>query len=574
MLEFIKKWFDRSGKPLASVRNVERWLERQNIEAARLPQEIVNLIDQSLDDPSLVTAEGLAALQFLDERLQTPLQMLGHQYVSNPRMSRQIQEKIWNDVISISAVMQSAYRRFVQLGHDNPDEALIEKALPIVIARSLRYLAIDAKWHYFRLEPANAKVWARAHQLYRLSEVKHFDSDPLTLYPGVPSGPTTCADEYLKLLLLETINSGNLLPRQIDLIDSWLNKWTQGVTLERQYNPERHLYVVNLTEAEGLSRSGDEMVGDMCRYISMQSILAQISQVIKALEQGESPAKLDLGTESRGPGSLDLLRMLQQQWVLQKDRHYKRSSERRPVRKVVDVIHGVTSLYVATKNFADVQSRGEVQKEYSDYDELVDMKLYGFVSSRTREKQAQQSSYTMTMSHTLLDTESWMVENESDGGYGAVLPTQDNDWVRIGALVGVREQGEKNWAIGVIRRLTKVNADQMYAGIQSLLYQSWPVRLELLNQPRQQQAYGLSLASTPGATTVPELDAFTEKNGLILVSDDKKPSLVMQTADYSTDRVLKLVGREKTITARIKEVKEKGLDWTWANLEIIHVEGN
>ena len=31
--------------------------------------------------------------------------------------------------------------------------------------------------------------------------------------------------------------------------------------------------------------------------------------------------------------------------------------------------------------------------------------------------------------------ESWIVENVSDGGYGAIIPAAKSDWVRVGALI-------------------------------------------------------------------------------------------------------------------------------------------
>lgn len=564
MLDALKKILGKPGNPLESPKSAEKWLASQATAANQLPQTILALIERSSQDPNVLTAQGLLALRYLDDQLQTPLQMLTHQYVSSPRMSRPIQERIWQDVISIASVMLTAYRRFIQLEAEHPDEHLIDKALPLITGRCLRYLSIEAKWHYFRMESPSNKVWSRAHQLYRLAEVKGFESDPITLYPGSSFLPTTCADEYLQLLLLETVNSGSLLPRQIDQVDQWLNKWTQNLTLERQYSPDKHLYVVNLTEPEGVSRCSEEMVGDMCRYISMQLVVNQINSAIKGLEQGESPAKLDLGAEARSPGSLDLLRHLSAAWALQKGKAFKRASERRPTRRIVDVIHGVSNIYVAVKLSLDHQRVGEAQREAVDYDELVDMKLYGFVSSRTREKIAQ-STYN-ALNHTTIETESWTVENESEGGLGAVLPSIENDWVRIGSLIGLREHAGEHtgdWQLGVVRRLTKVNNDQLYAGIQMLNYTSFAVKLEGLNKSK---TVNLSIAG------LPDLSGMTEKNGLLMIAEDKQPSLLLQTADYAPDKIVKLVGREKIVTVKLKDVKEKGIDWTWAQLDVISTQ--
>ena len=560
MFSNIRKMFSKSVNPLENARGAEKWLEHAAAEGGQVPNLIVELIQRSLEDETVLNFHGLEALQYLDERLQTPIQMLTHQYVSNPRMSRTIQDRIWNDMISFSTVMMSAYRRFIHLS-DHPDEALIDKLLPVLTARCLRYLAIQSKWHYFRLGGPNPKLWAKAHQLFRLSEVKGFDSDPLNLYPGNHFVPSTCADEYLQLLLLETVNSGNLLPRQIDQVDQWLNKWTHGLTLERQYHEDKHLYVVNLTEPAGVSRAHDSNVGDMCRYISMQPVLAQITQSVKALERGESPAKLDLGADVRGPGTLELLKLLQGQWSVHRAQQFQRSSERKPVKKSMDVIHGVSTLYTAVKLALDQRLLGENEQETVDYDQLVDMKLYGFVSSRTRDKK-QTAMHTM-LSQTLVEAESWLIENESEGGLGAVLPAVENDWVRVGALLGFREHGANSWQVGVMRRLIKVNAEQLYSGIQTLHYQPFAVRIE---GPDNTRSLNLSISG------LPDLSGFTEKNGLIMLAEGQQPSLLLQTAEYASDKLVKLIGREKIITARLRDVREKGVDWTWAQIEVLVTE--
>lgn len=559
MFTALKNIFAQKVNPLESPKSAEKWLAQQVTSSTELPRTILALIQRTADENANLTSQNLQALCYLDEQLQTPLQMLTHQYVSNPRMARSVQDRIWQDVISIATVMLDAYRRFIQLGSEHPDEIAIEQALPLISGRCLRYLAIEAKWHYFRMEAPNSKVWTRGHQVFRLAEVKGFESDPLTLYPGSAFLPTTCADEYLQLLLLETTNNGNLLPRQIDLVDQWLNKWTQNLTLDRQYSVDKHLYVVNLTEAEGLSRASDDMVGDMCRYVSMQGVVAQITAAIKGLERGESPAKLDLGAESRSPGSLELLRQLQSIWAFQKGQAFKRSSERHSTKRLVDVIHGISNLYVAVKLSMDHRLIGDTSRDGVEYDELVDMKLYGFVSTRTKEKIAQHS--INHLNHNIVETESWTVENESEGGFGAILPSLENEWVRIGSLVGLRHNGDQyDWQIGVVRRLTKVNSEQLYAGIQMLNYTSFAVKLEGLTKAKH---FNLSVSG------VPDLSQMTEKNGLLMISEEKQASLLMQTAEYASDKVLKLVGREKIVTVKLKEVFEKGVDWTWSQLEVL-----
>jgi hypothetical protein len=65
--------------------------------------------------------------------------------------------------------------------------------------------------------------------------------------------------------------------------------------------------------------------------------------------------------------------------------------------------------------------------------------------------------------------ETWTVENESEGGYGAVLPVERGEKLRVGELIAIRPSGSRVWGVGVIRRLLAVqDVARRYLGIQML----------------------------------------------------------------------------------------------------------
>src|SRR5258706_13621344 len=64
--------------------------------------------------------------------------------------------------------------------------------------------------------------------------------------------------------------------------------------------------------------------------------------------------------------------------------------------------------------------------------------------------------------------ESWIVENVSAGGFGAVVPQLKGDWLRVGALLALQPEGGSNWVLGVIRRVNKSAGQQARAGIETL----------------------------------------------------------------------------------------------------------
>jgi len=50
--------------------------------------------------------------------------------------------------------------------------------------------------------------------------------------------------------------------------------------------------------------------------------------------------------------------------------------------------------------------------------------------------------------------ETWMVENESEGGYGALMPPAKGDWLKVGTLLGVKLEHGAAWGVGIVRRVS------------------------------------------------------------------------------------------------------------------------
>jgi len=66
------------------------------------------------------------------------------------------------------------------------------------------------------------------------------------------------------------------------------------------------------------------------------------------------------------------------------------------------------------------------------------------------------------------NSESWIVENVSTGGFGAVVPQLKGDWLRVGVLLALQPEGGTNWVVGVIRRVNKLDGQQARVGIETL----------------------------------------------------------------------------------------------------------
>ena len=60
------------------------------------------------------------------------------------------------------------------------------------------------------------------------------------------------------------------------------------------------------------------------------------------------------------------------------------------------------------------------------------------------------------------------MHDESECGYGAIVESRDKDWLRVGALIGIKSHDADQWQIGIVRRLSRVNDDTSSVGIETL----------------------------------------------------------------------------------------------------------
>jgi len=60
------------------------------------------------------------------------------------------------------------------------------------------------------------------------------------------------------------------------------------------------------------------------------------------------------------------------------------------------------------------------------------------------------------------------MQDESKCGYGATVESRDKDWLRVGALIGIKSHDAATWQLGIVRRLARLNDDTSSVGIETL----------------------------------------------------------------------------------------------------------
>ena len=566
LFESLSGIVKRDADPLADPKSALAWMRE-----LKQTQDITGQLDavrallatmETRFEPGL---DCLRALFVIDEQIQPTYELVKQQYIQNPRAGKAIEERLWDTIIGVARCMLNAYHPFVRLENPRPEEeAGFHQASALLFARTLRYVGIQVKWHFFRFQAPSSMLWSTINQLYRLAEVSGVDSDPFPLYPGIDGHPTSCADEFIRIQMLATLNNGNFNLRQFDWADRWLANWSRYIQVERKYRDGVHQFCINLAEPTGPAKIHDAVDGEMMRFWGVTELLAEMNRIMRQLEAGDSPARLSLGDDARMPACLDFLRQLEILWSRERSQQAHRS-ERTRVSKLVQVASGLTLIFSAVR-IDDERALARASARHApDTDEVMDMKLYGYVTDRTKQKLAamQSRNHAYVSKAKTIDYDDWVIENESEGGFGAVLPVEGHDWVRLGVLLALRNDENGNWMIAVVRRLNRLNPQQLYAGVQILTSTPVAVSMKSLEPER---------GAIPAIEGIDTVGLVVPKSGLYvpyISGTSRANSLMMHAADYSLGRLYQVVARDKSFVVRLGETLEKGPDWIWVLVELV-----
>lgn len=565
MLKFLTAIGRKPIPPLTDLHSITRWMEELPMgDAATTIEAVVAQIKEYCKQGLPTTKDRLAVLTVLDQGAQEALESLRDQYLQNPRMSRMMESRLWNAVQVYYQEILRAYHGHLMEYIGNPSGSRIGPSIPLLTARAVNYFALDAKWSYYRYISPNPKLWKRLHNLYHFAEYEEFERQPLKLYADGPD--TSIADLYLQALMLETIHTGSLTPKQMYLIERWMPVLVKGLQIERVFNPAQHAFYLDLNENRGARRARRVTPKENLRYWDTSRMKEKLDQFRKQLTAGALPAKLGLTEDCKLPICLDLLERLAEAWSPSGGKRVQRAFDRKRVMKSIEVVRGLNDIghNVRTDQVRAPKPVSAAEADDISYAEMVDVHLYGFVTTRTQQKgQAQPEEMAPAIAH-----ERWVMENESDGGYGAQISEQTDDWVRLGKLVGLRPEKKGHWNVGVIRRMRRIGPTQQYVGIEVISER--PKVLTL--RPEKNEARPLTIDGIDPVGFVAPITALYLKPETDGQGAGKMDSLILQSAEYAKERELWFGAKGITYHIRLKQVVERGDDWLRASFELIAKE--
>ncbi|OHX14247.1 hypothetical protein BI347_12605 [Chromobacterium sphagni] len=563
MLDFFSRGSKGKPDPLTNAVTAKAYADALRLEYGAGAHDKVAELLGGLNSPSLeMSADLLDAVLTLNLETQALHDTLCVQYLMNTRMPKVLESQLRGQILNYGKQFTDFYQYALPVAADHPNGLKIHDRLPLVLARMMYYLTEYARWQYIRNFQPDEVFWMNVNQLYRFAEQRGFDSQPVFLF-GEKSAATTVQDLYLVMQMLSVLCNGNLSVRQINFSYELLTLLSNRMTLTKAY-VEESSFAVTLTDPKPAARVHGAGASEWVRYWSTVEAVEILHGWAIVMEGGRIPQELKRLVE---PGiDAGLLRVLTREWAA-KPVVFERAERVAVSNRHVEVAHRLTVLHKLIRKPDEESMQQHRGVDNDSYDDAANIRIYGFVTSRKREKSlsplpagALSLSGETAEAAVQQEFQKWALENISQTGLGVSLDVMGNEWVSLGGLIGFHEAGGESWNLGIIRRVKRTNRESIYLGIETL--STRPLAASL----RPTDARLIDPTLPPDQVWLAgHISLFMpyRRNGKLI------NALILPLSLYMLGKQFYMTARGKHFQIALGKVMEKGSDWCMVEVELV-----
>jgi hypothetical protein len=433
MLDWIKG--SKSDHPLADDAAARELIaELPAADSYKMLEELSYWLDTLAGAEDLKLVRLLEIIDLIDQTAKNHQRKLAQDYLSGGgRMQKYQEHRIWSTSTVFWRRLASAYRLWLDRFQSGAGGwGGMKGQVPMVVARAIRAGALVLKWQLLRYGPIERDLLVELGRLYAYAETKDFATAAVVVYPGA-HGESTAQREFLKAMMLTVSSTDSLLPAKLEVAERIIARFSEFFLLQRQFGKGCH-YFIELGAGKMPARVVERpKASEALRFFGPGAAAQELEKLISVIgADGAVPASMKLDGNPDPGLVFDVLRHLARYWSPVPP---ARSEQRRTSISQISVVH----------DFHEILSTISGQSDELSFD---------------------------------TSTETWAVQNESEGGYGAVLPLNgSSDWLKVGTLLGVKLEDGAAWGVGIVRRLSAIGAGQRYVGIQLLARGATAVKL-------------------------------------------------------------------------------------------------
>ena len=559
MFGFLTPGTKEALDPLTSPKSVAAWLRQlPALDVIGRQQQVMRAFDAMRASRKPCDIARVQAIEYLDAALGADRRQLTKQYVENYDSAPKLAERIWQSIYDLSQGFIYAYQTALEETLRQAGNARWKPLAPLLFARLTHYYGTDAKLRVFRFERWIPGKWVELHRTYLRAAELGLDRVAATLGSGGQSTtPWTIEQEYIYVLLIHQLNTGNMSPPQIDWATAQLRAWSRRLQIDAVPRSLEGFFV-DIAGRSGLGRRTGNDSGSMLRYLDTTPLAEQLDRAIAALHQVEAT---DQGPAAQiNQQRIGILEKVAPALAPNHNAEFRR--DRRVQCAITATVRIGLSRICQQLNQKD---NGIVLAEAGAVHEHIE--VFAVADGSRPQRRAPDEHDSLVMSLSSFSDPMWQVRDRSVAGLRIAASGGIGQSLALGALVAVRQSDLSDWVLGVVRRLSKVSTDEVEAGMSIIADRMVSVTLHAMRQPKDDMGFivdGIDI-STMGARF----------HGLYLPPPSRpdKPlsvkTLIIPTQEYSEGRNVILTTGRSVYTVALRHLVEQRAEWSWAAIQIV-----
>ena len=541
-------------EPLADAKTAERWLASFPAnDALAVHGAVLVGLGRLAERDAKRTPARLEAV-FCVDRFTDPLRKnLTAQYLEHSNRSTRVENQLWQALFDLTQGFLLCYQAFAREVTDHAQSNKWQSLLPELIARQIMHQGLDAKIRLFRYEQWIPAKWCDLHSLFQMACSAQIERQPVAVLPG--GGLTTIEQEYLRVLVLQLMNSGNLTPRHLEWVAEQLAEWCAPLRLNLESSIATSFYV-DLGSRVGLKRRSPRPLEGRVLFLDTRPLHAVLMQNVVMLDQKVRNNPLS----DRTPRRADQLNLLSK-LASQVDPEFKplaRRGERTSAVGSVDAIIGFAKIAAFLRD-DEMQPFIEGKRSPSTFGETIEIATFG----RMRNENARAMEVARRrLANYAVPGGAWDVRDVSQTGFRLIAPMSVINAVTLGTLAAIRPQTQLRWTLGIVRRMKRLTTERAEIGLQVIANNL--VGVELTETKRAEPDYSIE-------GEVPTVNS-RRFNGLFLSLKKRDGETAVQTlvvppGEYQPGKRLHMSVARSSQRIAFGRVLEQHLDWVWATVE-------
>jgi hypothetical protein len=510
------------------------------------------------------TPPGLAQLDqlfALERQGQSVSKLLLTRYVEGDGRLRAFDWRAWQAAIRLCHAFYQAYEHFLGCIR-GANDATWARHEPDVLVQLFQHRKIEFLLRFFRYKKRNPGQWKELHAMY----LRAHEADQSNRTEASAASDTgnrvagKLEQQYLQILLLEAMNSGQFSPREAWWAHRWFARWCNGSGLRlTRIDGGRHErlsgFVVDPSGSEGLQRA--PVTADSLLYLDSSPLCAMIEQEVASLREGAAPLQgVTTAVRVGQRALLDKLAVLFAPIAPE----IERRGERKAIDLTVQAVAGFHHIVDELRKERQGQAGSSPQMAASEGE--VSISSYGQTRSRAMAGSNDTGPASLSMTALLAAIpQTWQVKDRSDSGCRMRGQVDNLNRVIPGSLIAIRDSATAPWTLCVVRRFRRLMVDHVEIGVEYLGRKPRYVKLVADGDP----ALPTDGAPDKGSRCFA---------ALFLPPSEQLPrmpikTLLLPVREYKAGKVVTLLSSNATYRMRLNESLQQQFEFVLTSFSVI-----